>query len=255
MDAGDRNTKYFHAVANARRRVNRINSILARDRVWEDKKGIQKEVNLFFRELYKGVNQVTPKMDGTSFRTLLTSSVSFLEAQFSKEEIKEAVFGSSGDWAPGPDGFPIAVFQNFWHLLEEDLQVFFNEFHVNGVITGDLGAAFLALIPKKDGAISIKDFRPISLIGSLYKILAKVLANRLRKVLPEIISEIQGAFVDGRQILDSIIVAHKCVDSRNRQHRPGLICKSDFEKAYDMVDWNFLQYMMKNMGFGKKWRD
>ena len=119
--------------------------------------------------------------------------------------------------------------------------MFFNEFHVNGVITGELGATFIALVPKKDGAISIKDFRPISLIGSLYKILAKVLANRLCKVLPEIISEIQGAFVDGRQILDSIIVSHECVDSRNRQHCPGLICKLDFDKAYDMADWNFLQ--------------
>ena len=100
------------------------------------------------------------------------------------------MFSLGGDCAPGPDGFPI--------LLEDDLLVFFNEFHANGNITGELVASFIALIPKKEGAISIKDYRPISLIRSLYKILAKVLANRLRLVLPEIISDFQGAFVEGR---------------------------------------------------------
>lgn len=117
-----------------------------------------------------------------------------------------------------------------------------------------MGASFVALIPKKDVAASIKDFRHISLIGSLYKILAKVLDNLLRKVLPEIISEIQGGFVDGHQILDSVVIEHECVGSRNRQKCLGLVCKLDFEKAYHMVDRSFLQYMLERVGFGNKWR-
>eukprot|EP00268_Persea_americana_P006041 TRINITY_DN12124_c0_g1_i5.p1 TRINITY_DN12124_c0_g1~~TRINITY_DN12124_c0_g1_i5.p1 ORF type:complete len:100 (+),score=15.68 TRINITY_DN12124_c0_g1_i5:943-1242(+) len=70
-----------------------------------------------------------------------------------------------------------------------------------------------------------------------------------------IISDSQAAFVDGRQILDKVVFAHEGIDSRNRQRRPGLICKLDFEIAYDMVDWGFLQYMLGRIGFGKKWRD
>ena len=72
-------------------------------------------------------------------------------------------------------------------------------------------------------------------------------------MLPEIISDVQGAFVEGRQILNSVLIAHECVDSRHKQQHPGLICKLDFAKPYDMVDWGFLQYMMERMGFGKRW--
>ena len=69
-------------------------------------------------------------------------------------------------------------------------------------------------------------------------------------MLSLIISDSQGAFVDGHQILDNVLIAHECIDSRNRQRRPGIICKLDFEKAYDMVDWGFLQYMLERMGLG-----
>lgn len=86
--------------------------------------------------------------------------------------------------------------------MKDDLLLFFNEFHSNDVITKELGALFIALIHKKEGAISLRDFRPISLVGSHYK----NLANHLRRVLPEIISDGQGAFADGRQILDSMLI-------------------------------------------------
>lgn len=82
----------------------------------------------------------------------------------------------------------------------------------------------------------------------MYKILAKVLASRLQKVLPCLISN-QGAFVHGRQILDGVLIANECIHSRTRQRRPGLIYKLDLEKAYDRVDWDFLQYVLRRMGF------
>eukprot|EP00268_Persea_americana_P016124 TRINITY_DN17643_c0_g3_i2.p1 TRINITY_DN17643_c0_g3~~TRINITY_DN17643_c0_g3_i2.p1 ORF type:complete len:110 (+),score=10.27 TRINITY_DN17643_c0_g3_i2:482-811(+) len=82
--------------------------------------------------------------------------------------------------------FQSFFFQHFWDMLEADLLIFFNHFHENGVIAGELGATFISLIPKKDGASLIKDYRPISLIGSLYKILAKLLANRLRVCLVQL---------------------------------------------------------------------
>ena len=110
------------------------------------------------------------------------------------------------------------------------------------------------LIPKKAGAKGVKDFRPISLLGSLYKILAKVLANRLRLVLGSLITPTQNAFIKGRQILDSMLIASECVDSRLKENLPGILCKLDLEKVYDHVNWNFLMYMLERLGFAERWR-
>ena len=128
------------------------------------------------------------------------------------------------------------------------------EFHEYCQFERSLNATFVALIPKKHGADELRDFRPISLVGGMYKIIAKLLANRLSVVLGKIISSSQNAFVKGRQILDLVLIANECLDSRIKAALPGVLCKLDLEKAYDHVNWKFLLYLLRRCGFSAKWR-
>ena len=130
---------------------------------------------------------------------------------------------------------------------------FFDEFFRLSTFQRSLNSTFLILITKKRGAEELKDFRPISLVGSLYKLLAKVLANRLKQAVGEVVSEYQHAFIQNRQILDAALIANEAVDSRLKVNIPRLILKLDIEKAFDHVNWDCLVSVMSKMGFGQKW--
>jgi len=110
------------------------------------------------------------------------------------------------------------------------------------------------LIPKVENPQRLNEFRPISLVGSLYKILAKLLANRLRLVIGSVISESQTAFVKNRQILDGILIANEVVDEVSRLKKELMLFKVDFEKAYDSFDWGYLDAVMERMSFPVLWR-
>ena len=119
--------------------------------------------------------------------------------------------------------------------MKPDLMAVFHHFFAKGQFEKSLNATFITLIPKKHAANEIRDFRPISLVGGVYKIIAKVLANRLRLVMGDLISASQNAFVRDRQILDPVLIANECLDSRLKSGVPGLICKLDVEKAFETM--------------------
>ncbi|RVX11532.1 Transposon TX1 uncharacterized 149 kDa protein [Vitis vinifera] len=150
------------------------------------------------------------------------------------------------------------VLKNAESITEEILH-YFEKLYTNpigesGIINQSTNASFIILIPKKSLSKRILDFRPISLITSLYKIIAKVLSGRLRGVLHETIHYTQDAFVQGRQILDAVLIANEIVDERRRSGEEGVVFKIDFEKAYDHVKWDFLDHVLEKKGFSPRWR-
>jgi CHAT domain-containing protein len=140
-------------------------------------------------------------LDNLAFDSLDEVEASSLELPFVEKEVLEVVKGMNRDKAPGPDGFSIAFFQDCWDVIKTDLMGVFLDFHTHSKFVKSTNATFLALIPKKSGAMDLKDFRPISHVRGVDKIIAKVLANRLKKVVDKIISKPQNAFVKGSQIL------------------------------------------------------
>ena len=137
-------------------------------------------------------------MEGLEFDQIEGLERGWLDRRFELDEVFRAVKELEGDKAPGPDGFSLAFFHHCWGVVERDVFAVFEEFYLHSKFEKSLNATFLALVPKKNDASNIRDFRPISLVGSVYKILAKVLANRLKEVLDQLISESQNSFVGGR---------------------------------------------------------
>ena len=130
---------------------------------------------------------------------------------------------------------------------------FFREFFEHNQFVKSLNASFLVMVPKGNTVEDLKDPRPISVVGSLYKILTKVLANRIKRVLGLIISQPHNAFVQGRQILNAVLIANEVVDSILRRKEKLILCKLDIEKVYDHIRWDFLLQILERMGFGLKW--
>ncbi|GKE18935.1 RNA-directed DNA polymerase, eukaryota [Tanacetum coccineum] len=136
--------------------------------------------------------------------------------------------------------------RRYWGILENDVVDAVSYFFNYGTFPRGSNSSFIALL--------VKEFRPISLIGSFYKIIAKILANRLVVVLRDIVNEAQSAFIANRQILDGPFIMNELIHWCKSMKKQTMIFKVDFEKAYDSVRWDYLDDVLKNFGFGSKWR-
>ncbi|GAU36154.1 hypothetical protein TSUD_275130 [Trifolium subterraneum] len=215
---------------------------------------IRQAVVSHFASHFKARTVERPGVDNLQFKRLTQLEGGSLTKPFSVAEVKAAVWDCDSYKSPGPDGVNFGFIKYFWPELQTDIWRFISEFHRNCKLTKGLNATFIALIPKVDSPQRLNDFRPISLVGCLYKILAKVLANRLRLVIGSVISESQTAFVKDRKILDGILIANEAVDETRKANKELMLFKVDFEKAYDLVDWGYLDAVMGRMSFPVLWR-
>ncbi|GKB07586.1 RNA-directed DNA polymerase, eukaryota [Tanacetum coccineum] len=189
------------------------------------------------------------KIDFQFPNRLNLDQVEELECSTLYDEIKKAVWDYGTNKSPGPDGFAFEFYRKYWNIFDQEIVAVVSEFFASGKFPPGCNSTFITLIPKIHDAKVIKDFRPISLIGSIYKIVVKIMANRLCSVMPILISDVQTAFVSNRQILDGPFILNELLAWCKLKKVNAMIFKVDFEKAFDSVQWDYLDAPPKERAY------
>ncbi|GMI86552.1 hypothetical protein HRI_002324500 [Hibiscus trionum] len=223
-------------MASSRRNCNSISSIRVGNDVLTDPKKISLAFKNHFKSSYNEVNIIPIKALDVKFKKLCAKSTSMIEAPFTEDEVWSAIGSLDGSRAPGPDGFNLKFYKKFWVHMKKEVMNFFKAFYKLKLIDKSINHTFITLIPKKSASVGIEDFKPISLVGSMYKILARVLSKRLASCISEVVEDCQFAFIHGKQIADCAFIANELINDLTWNKRESVIFKADFSPTYDAVD-------------------
>ena len=253
LKSGDRNSKFFHLYASMRRNKNNISSLEINGKKEVNPEVIRIEAQNYFTQVFYEDSPIRPMFQDLEFTKLTASQVADLISPFSHLEIDQAVASCNPSKSPGPDGFNFSFIKASWDTIKYDIYDMIAEFWESGCLPKASNVAFIALIPKISTPVGFKDFRPISMVGCLYKIIAKLLAGRLKKVMSHLVGPHQSSFIESRQILDSVLIAGELYDSYKKSKKEAIFLKLDFHKAFDCVSWAFLLWTLEQMGFPPRW--
>ncbi|XP_021848075.2 uncharacterized protein [Spinacia oleracea] len=251
---GDENTSLFHQSIKSRRLQNQVYSIFDKDGVWRDKPD---EVSGAFLDYYTELLGSVHDNRTHVIKQIVQSGPicqnhhkDILNAPYTADEVKAALFSIPGVKAPGPDGFGSYFYKDAWSIVGDDVVSAVLDVLQHGKLLKELNHTVITLIPKVKCPRNVSEFRPISCCNTLYKCVTKVLCARLRQILPDLIFENQGGFVHGRYIVHNIMVVQDLVRHYGRKGvKPSCLMKIDLQKAYDTVDWNFLKDMLTYLDF------
>ena len=260
MRDGDKNTAYFHHKASQRKQRNRIQKLQDGSGEWKTDEGdIGQVIAEYFDDLFSTSHPSNVEAALRGIETRVSAAANeLLLAEPTGDEIRTALFQMHPNKAPGIDGMHALFYQKFWHVVGEDVINFIKSWWCGATDIDSLNRTCIVLIPKCPHPQQMGDFRPISLCNVLYKIVSKMMANRLKILLPDIISKHQSAFVPGRLITDNAMVAFEIFHGMKRRSegRMGTMAfKLDMSKAYDRVEWSFVEKIMLKMGFNTEWVD
>ncbi|XP_058746447.1 uncharacterized protein LOC131619359 [Vicia villosa] len=254
---GDSNSKFFHKSATLRKNFKKIDMLVDdTGAVARDQEGLCRIAISYFKDLFEAKQgEYDPVL--SCIQPIVTQEDNCrLLSQITKAELYEALIQMHPDKSPGPDGFNPAFYQHFWSLCSDDIFQAASLWLSRGYFPVELNETNICLIPKCAKPKDMKELRPISLCNVVYKLIAKLLANRLKVVLDKCVSEEQSAFVEGRSILDNAMVATEIIHALKRKasgNRANLALKIDISKAYDKVDWGFLRGILLRLGFDERW--
>jgi len=170
-----------------------------------------------------------------------------------EEEVSEVIKEIQNGKAPGLDGFNGNFLKACWNIVKQDILNLVEDCRMNRTILKVLNTSIISLIPKQDNAQTPDRFIPIALCNVVYKIISKVVANRIKPLLPSLVSVEQSGYVEGKQILNNVIQAHEVVNSLSRNRKAGMIMQLDVAKAYDKLNWTDIRKVLIAFGFDHNW--
>ncbi|XP_057734404.1 uncharacterized protein LOC130949790 [Arachis stenosperma] len=239
---GDRSTRFFHIQTLVRRKHNKIHGLFLKDGVWKtDLEVLSQEAESFYKSLFCRLDDVNLGCLGdVPLPSLNEEACNNLTAPVTMEEVRTTVFHMNSFKAPGPDGFQTFFFKEYWEIIGLDVWKMVKQVFSGVTLDLRMMETLLVLIPKVESPVSMKNFRPISLCNVVYKIIMKVLVNRFRPHLADIVGPLQGGFILGRGTSDNIIIAQEVLHfMKKTKSKKGILAfKIDLEKSYDRVDWS-----------------
>ncbi|GJS87046.1 RNA-directed DNA polymerase, eukaryota, reverse transcriptase zinc-binding domain protein [Tanacetum coccineum] len=253
---GDKNSAYFHKVLKGRVNKNRIMTICDEDGNRYDNSEVAEQFVKHFEGFLGTSPPVTKITDDDSYlfeRKINENEANLMVREVSDEEIKNALFDIDDDKAPGPDGYTSKFYKKAWNIIKEDFCAAIKEFFANGKLLGEVNATIIILVPKSLTPQKVSDFRPIACCNVTYKCISKILTNRIKIALNQVVEENQSAFVPGRAITDNILLTQELLKGYNCINGPKRCSfKIDIQKAYDTVNWLFIEDILKYFGFPMK---
>ncbi|XP_062107185.1 uncharacterized protein LOC133818358 [Humulus lupulus] len=257
IKSGDENTKLFHTSLKVRRQQNTIYSIRDQNGNWVDnQEGVIKAFLEFYDSLLGSKTEDRTRVHKRIVQEgalISQSQANWLVRDYTSEEVEAALKSIPNDKAPGLDGYNSAFFKDTWEITGKEVKEAILSFLNTGKLLKEINATTVTLVPKAICPESVNDYRPIACCNVIYKIATKMICNRLREILPDIISENQSGFVKGRKIAHNIMICQDMVRGYDRRSaKSACLFKIDLQKAYDTLDWDFLKEMLGALNFPQK---
>nr|GEY93057.1 RNA-directed DNA polymerase, eukaryota [Tanacetum cinerariifolium] len=250
---GDENSKFFHGIINRKRANLDIKGVMVDGECMDDPSRVKEEFRSHFATRFQAPGVNRSRLNFRFPNRLNPDQVAKLENPITRDEIRNAMWACGENKSPGPDGFTFEFFRKFWNIIGSDLCVAIEWFFDHSSFTKGCNSSFVALIPKTHDPKFVSDYRPISLIRCLYKVVTKILATRLSMVIFDLISDVQTAFLPNRQILDGPFIINELLSSFQHKKQQAMVFKVDFAKAYDSIRWDYLDDVLRSFCFGSKW--
>lgn len=254
---GDKNTRFFHKSASTRNEHNKIKKLKNEDGEWQDTdEAIQDIIVQYFEKNFTASSTCEQMPDRIMLQQITADQSHKLMQSITEEEVRGAVFAMHPEKSPGIDGLNPCFFQVYWHTVKMDVVNFCRQFFETGELPENVNKTLVCLIPKVKCPKQMTDLRPISLCNVLMRILSKVMANRLKPCLNTILSDKQSAFIEGRLLTDNALLAFEINHyiHRKSQGKCGVAgLKIDVAKAYDRLEWRYIEVMLTKFGFPRDW--